>query len=215
MCPAVSLKCRVSPIRRFSVDDALDRSEGTIVSIPHYSVIETRAHELRQELNRRIQAQQMGDLAAAAPSGKCPDCSTGRGVASCQNVTKRRPWRGATISGFVRWRLNATPQTAPLIITSGCPSPRASPGESRHVPAERTVHDILNRLGYRLWPVRKTKPPKNSRNRCHLRPFATSSHPSCREPGNAPNLAGHQGQGENRCVLTRWCGSRAEVCARR
>jgi Rhodopirellula transposase DDE domain len=34
-------------------------------------------------------------------------------------------------------------------------------GESRHVPAERTVHDILNRLGYRLRPVRKTKPQKN------------------------------------------------------
>jgi len=33
-------------------------------------------------------------------------------------------------------------------------------GESRHVPAERTVHDILNRLGYRLRPVRKTKPQK-------------------------------------------------------
>ena len=33
-------------------------------------------------------------------------------------------------------------------------------GESRHVPSERTVHDILNRLGYRLRPVRKTKPQK-------------------------------------------------------
>jgi len=33
-------------------------------------------------------------------------------------------------------------------------------GESQHVPAERTVHDILNRLGYRLRPVLKTKPQK-------------------------------------------------------
>jgi hypothetical protein len=33
-------------------------------------------------------------------------------------------------------------------------------GESRHVPAERTVYDILNRLGYRLRSVRKTKPQK-------------------------------------------------------
>jgi hypothetical protein len=33
-------------------------------------------------------------------------------------------------------------------------------GENQHVPAERTVHDILNRLGYRLRPVRKTKPQK-------------------------------------------------------
>ena len=34
--------------------------------------------------------------------------------------------------------------------------------KNRHVPAERTVHDILNRLGYRLRPVRKTKPQKKS-----------------------------------------------------
>jgi Rhodopirellula transposase DDE domain len=33
-------------------------------------------------------------------------------------------------------------------------------GRKRHVPTERTVHDILNRLGYRLRRVRKTKPPK-------------------------------------------------------
>lgn len=33
----------------------------------------------------------------------------------------------------------------------------------RSVPAERTVSDILNRLGYRLRRVRKTKPQKKSR----------------------------------------------------
>ena len=33
-------------------------------------------------------------------------------------------------------------------------------GKNGHVPAERTVHDILNRLGYRLRPVLKTKPQK-------------------------------------------------------
>jgi hypothetical protein len=33
-------------------------------------------------------------------------------------------------------------------------------GTNRHVPAERTVHDILNRLGYRLRRVHKTKPQK-------------------------------------------------------
>ena len=32
----------------------------------------------------------------------------------------------------------------------------------RHVPAERTVYDILNRLGYRLRRVRKSKPQKKS-----------------------------------------------------
>jgi len=33
----------------------------------------------------------------------------------------------------------------------------------RPVPTERTVHNILNRLGYRLRRVRKTKPQKNFR----------------------------------------------------
>jgi hypothetical protein len=36
-------------------------------------------------------------------------------------------------------------------------------GDRRHVPAERTVYDILNRLGYRLRRVQKTKPQKKSR----------------------------------------------------
>jgi hypothetical protein len=35
-------------------------------------------------------------------------------------------------------------------------------GGARHVPAERTVYDILNRLGYRLRRVQKTKPQKKS-----------------------------------------------------
>jgi hypothetical protein len=35
--------------------------------------------------------------------------------------------------------------------------------DGRPVPAERTVHDILNRLGYRLRRVQKTKPQKKSR----------------------------------------------------
>jgi Rhodopirellula transposase DDE domain len=35
-------------------------------------------------------------------------------------------------------------------------------GTERPVPAERTVHDILNRLGYRLRRVRKTKAQKKS-----------------------------------------------------
>ncbi len=35
-------------------------------------------------------------------------------------------------------------------------------GDAQHVPAERTVYDILNRLGYRLRRVQKTKPQKKS-----------------------------------------------------
>lgn len=40
----------------------------------------------------------------------------------------------------------------------------------RPVPAQRTVYDILNRLGYRLRRVRKTKPQKNC-----LRPTPSST----------------------------------------
>ena len=45
------------------VSVALDRVEGTIVGVPHYSIIEGRAHELGQQLSRQIQAQ-LGDFAA-------------------------------------------------------------------------------------------------------------------------------------------------------
>ena len=47
---------------------------------------------------------------------------------------------------------------------------------SRAVPAERTLYDILNRLGYRLRRVRKTKPQKNSRDRCDLRESPADSY---------------------------------------
>src|SRR5262249_48812662 len=59
------------------VSVALDRVNGTIVGIPHYSVIETRAHELGQQLSRLIQARQMGQFAAhAADFAPCPECGT-------------------------------------------------------------------------------------------------------------------------------------------
>jgi hypothetical protein len=37
------------------------------------------------------------------------------------------------------------------------------------IPAPSPMAEILNRMGYRLGPVVKSKPQKNSRNRCHLR----------------------------------------------
>jgi hypothetical protein len=52
-------------------------------------------------------------------------------------------------------------------------------GTERPVPAERTVHDILNRLGYRLRRVRKTKPQKNFRKPT---PFSTTSGKSMHRP---------------------------------
>ena len=57
------------------VSVALDRADGTITGVPHYSVIEARAHELGQRLSREIQARQMGELTtgrmATAPCPKC------------------------------------------------------------------------------------------------------------------------------------------------
>ena len=36
------------------------------------------------------------------------------------------------------------------------------------LPCEETIRVKLNKLGYNLKPVQKTKPKKNSRNRCHF-----------------------------------------------
>ena len=52
-------------------------------------------------------------------------------------------------------------------------------GTDRRVPAERTVYDILNRLGYRLRRVQKTKPQKNSPK---LTPSSTTFAKSTRKP---------------------------------
>jgi uncharacterized protein with PIN domain len=68
------------------VSVALDRAEGTIVGVPHYSVIEARAHELGQQLSRQIQAQQMGAIASqAADTAKCPACGS-----RCHTCRKKR-----------------------------------------------------------------------------------------------------------------------------
>ena len=52
-------------------------------------------------------------------------------------------------------------------------------GDGRHVPAERTVYDILNRLGYRLRRVQKTKPQKKSLKQ-------TPSSTTCEKPTRRP-----------------------------
>ena len=64
----------------------LDRADGTITGVPHYSVIEARAHELGQQLSREIQARQMGELVAGRPAtAPCPKCR-----ARCDlNLTQR------------------------------------------------------------------------------------------------------------------------------
>ena len=58
------------------VSVALDRGNGTIQGVPHYSVIEQRAHQLGRQLSCRIQAEHMTELAAAQhPVGHCPACN--------------------------------------------------------------------------------------------------------------------------------------------
>ena len=66
---------------------ALDRTNGTIQGVPHYSVIEGRAHELGRQLSRQIQQRQMAEIVACQISkASCPGC--GR---RCDLIPKNRP----------------------------------------------------------------------------------------------------------------------------
>ena len=77
-------------------------------------------------------------------------------------------------------------------------------GTEPHIPPERSLYRILNRLGYRLRRVRKTKPKKkDSRDRRHLRPPEAGAHASDPRAGNAAHFAGHQSQTEDRPILAR------------
>lgn len=59
------------------VSVALDRLDGTIQGVPHYSVIELRAHELGQQLSRQIQQRHLGEMVAQQASrAACPGCGT-------------------------------------------------------------------------------------------------------------------------------------------
>ena len=54
---------------------ALDRAEGKIKGVPHYSVIEDAAHELGRDVSRLVQQIHMTELVAHQTlSGKCPQC---------------------------------------------------------------------------------------------------------------------------------------------
>ena len=57
------------------VSVALDRADGRVTGVPHYSVIEARAHELGQQLSREIQARQTRELVAGlTATAACPKC---------------------------------------------------------------------------------------------------------------------------------------------
>lgn len=63
------------------VSVALDRANGTIQGVPHYSVIEGRAHELGRQLSRQIQQRQMAEIVAAqVPKASCPGCGRRRNL---------------------------------------------------------------------------------------------------------------------------------------
>jgi hypothetical protein len=68
------------------VSVALDRADCTIRGVPHYSVIEGRAHELGCQLSRRVQERQMAEIVACQVStAACPGC--GR---RCELVARKR-----------------------------------------------------------------------------------------------------------------------------
>jgi hypothetical protein len=59
------------------VEVELSRAEGTIAGLPHYSVIEGRAHALGRRLSQEAQRRQMREAAASQPlTAKCPGCGT-------------------------------------------------------------------------------------------------------------------------------------------
>ena len=59
------------------VSVALDRLNGTIQGVPHYSVIELRAHELGRQLSREIQQRHMATVVDhQVARARCPACGT-------------------------------------------------------------------------------------------------------------------------------------------
>lgn len=61
--------------RAAEVSVALDRLNGTIQGVPHYSVIELRAHELGRQLSREIQQRHMSAVVDhQVRRARCPTC---------------------------------------------------------------------------------------------------------------------------------------------
>lgn len=69
------------------VEVEVSRADGTICGVPHYSVIENRAHELGRQLSRQCQQRHMNELAASAEmTAPCPECRT-----RCELTPRKRP----------------------------------------------------------------------------------------------------------------------------
>src|SRR5438270_12109889 len=87
--PAAALQAKLDRLLQEAarVAVAFERANGTVMGIPHYSVIEARAHELGRQLSRTVQAGHMGEMAThATRPAKCPECRT-----RCEVVPKQRP----------------------------------------------------------------------------------------------------------------------------
>ena len=77
----VRLKKKLEDLLREAAEVAveLDGANGTIQGVPHYSVIEMRAHELGCQLSRQIQQRQMAEIVATQMTkGVCPGCGRRR-----------------------------------------------------------------------------------------------------------------------------------------
>jgi len=69
------------------IEVELSRADGSIRGVPHYSVIEGRAHELGKQLSRAVQQRQMSELVASqSTTAKCPTCGT-----RCDVRPQKRP----------------------------------------------------------------------------------------------------------------------------
>ena len=95
---------------------ALDRADGRIQGVPHYSVIEDAAHEIGCQLSRLVQQRHMAELVAqCSPSGKCPKC----GRMQSLNLKKR-----AVLSGDGSVELSELAGHCPCCRRAFFPSPR-------------------------------------------------------------------------------------------
>lgn len=84
----VELKERFERILKDAAEVAteLDVCSGVLVGVPHYSVIELRAHEIGRQVSRLVQQRQMGEVVAGRLArAKCPTCGT-----VCEAVTPQR-----------------------------------------------------------------------------------------------------------------------------
>lgn len=61
--------------RLVEIEVEQQRQQGLFHSVPHFSVLETAAHRLGQELSCLTQQRAAGEVAAASPStSACPQC---------------------------------------------------------------------------------------------------------------------------------------------